>query len=265
MVASAEFSIARAAMEDASILTETCKRAFDSDAEFGASGPGGPPGYDSLDWNKRILGNEYLQYYKILHDDEIVGGFIAGDRGPGYQVCERIWITPENMRKGLGRKTFEVIWEKYPAADLWVLGTPEWNTRTNPFYQSLGFRKIGLTHDYPTWNGIYYEKRMKEGIPQAMSRISNLESGQQRVLLEGEIEAVSRIRTVKSKKTGDDLTVAYATLRNDTGSVKLVLWNDQIRQVKPETCIRIEEGFVKEYRGDLQLSIGQWGMIITLL
>ncbi|MFW9982529.1 MAG: GNAT family N-acetyltransferase, partial [Candidatus Thorarchaeota archaeon] len=152
-------SLERAEIEDAGVLTEICKKAFDSDSEFGAPGLGGPPGYDSVEWNSRIINNRYLQYYKILDGYNIVGGFIVGDRGPNYQVCERIWIDPDHMRKGLGSRAFRLIWNIYPSADLWVLGTPEWNTRTNPFYQSIGFTMIGKTHEY-SWDGIYYEKKI---------------------------------------------------------------------------------------------------------
>ena len=257
-------SILRATTDDASILTDTCKRAFDSDSEFGSPGPGGPPGYDSLDWNITRINNKWLQYYKIIVDDEIVGGFIVGDRGPNYQVCERIWIDPDQMRKGLGSQAFKLIWEKYPSADLWALGTPEWNTRTNPFYQSLGFKQIGKTHEY-SWDGIFYEKRITTGFPEAMSKIEDIHDGQQRIVAEGHVDQIRGPRTVQSRKTGEDLKVSDIILSDDTGSIKLVLWNKQIPQVKENTSIRIDEGYVKTYRDELQLSIGQWGSIITLV
>jgi hypothetical protein len=257
-------TLQRAEVEDAEILTIACRRAFDSDSEFGAPRPGGPPGYDSLEWNIDKIKNRYLQYYKILDGDDIVGGFIVGDRGPNYQVCERVWIDPDQMRKGMGTKAFDLTWEKYPLADLWVLGTPEWNTRTNPFYQSIGFVQIGKTHDY-TWDGIYYEKRITDGFPKAMSRIGDIRDRQQRVILEGYVENISGPRTVSSRKTGETLKVAEVTLSDETGSIKLVLWNQQGPQVKVNTNIRIEEGYVKAYRDELQLNIGQWGMIITLI
>lgn len=250
--------------EDAQILTETCKRAFNSDSDYGAPGLGGPPGYDSLEWNISIINNRYLQYYKILSGDDIVGGFIVADRGHDYQVCERIWLDPENMRKGLGTRTFNLVWKLYPSAEVWVLGTPEWNTRTNPFYQSIGFKQIGKTHDY-SWDGIYYEKRIVDSFPKAMSMIEDIRDGQQRIIVEGRVEDISRTRIVESRKTGEDLKVADVTLSDETGSIKLVLWNDQIPQVKPDTSIRVEEGFAKTYRNEIQMNIGQWGMIITLL
>jgi replication factor A1 len=257
-------TIQLAEVDDADVLTETCRKSFDSDSEFGAPGPGGPPGYNSLEWNIEIIKNQYLHYYKILERNQIVGGFIVADRGPNYQVCERIWIDPNNMRKGMGTKAFDLVWEKYPSADLWVLGTPEWNTRTNPFYQSLGFVQIGKTHDY-SWDGIYYEKRITDGVPNAMSKIEDIRDRQQRVIIEGRVDQIAGPRTVSSRKTGEELKVSDVTLLDETGSIKLVLWNNQIPQVKVNTSIRIEEGYVKTYRDELQMSISQWGMIITLL
>ena len=252
-----------AEIEDTNFLTQTCRKAFDSDVDYGEPSPGGPPGYDSVKWNVDKIKNQYLDYYKILNDGEIIGGFIVGNRGPGYQVCERIWVDPDQMRKGVGTQSFDLIWEKYPSADLWVLGTPEWNTRTNPFYQSIGFKQIGKTHDY-SWDGIYYEKRLTDEFPEAMSKIEDIHDGQQRIIVEGEVESIQGPRTVQSRKTGDALKVADVTLTDDTGSIKLVLWNKQIPQVRPDTRIRIEEGYVKTYRDELQMSVGRWGMIITL-
>jgi len=253
-----------ASSEDAKMLTDTCKRAFDSDSEVGSPGPGGPPGYDSIEWNTGIINNRYLQYYKILSGDEIIGGFIVGDRGPDYQVCERIWVDPERMRGGIGTKAFKLVWELYPSAEVWALGTPEWNTRTNPFYQSLGFVQIGKTHEY-SWDGIYYERRVTDGFPKAMSRIEDIHDGRQRIIIEGRVDKMMAPRTVKSRKTGEDLKIADATLSDETGSIKLVLWNNQIPQVKENTRLRIEEGFAKTYRDELQMSVGKWGGIITLL
>ncbi len=264
MVTTTEITVHTAEVKDAEILTETCKRAYDSDSEVGSPGPGGPPGYDSVEWNTSRIKNQYLQYYKILKGIDIVGGFIAGDRGPGYQVCERIWIDPDYMRKGIGKRTFELIWERYPSADLWALGTPEWNVRTNPFYQKIGFVQIGTTHEH-IWSGNYYEKRIVDGIPRAMSKVGDIHNGQQRVMVDGRVESISSPRTVTSRKTSEELKVADAVISDDTGFIKLVLWNDHIRQVKTNTNIRLEEGYVKEFRDELQLSIGQWGSIITLL
>lgn len=260
-----EVSLQRAQEADAPILTQTCKNAFESDADYGAPGLGGPPGYDSVKWNLDRIHGRFVQFYKILHGNEIVGGFIVGDRGPGYQVCERIWVDPNYMQKGIGTRAFELIWEMYPEADLWALGTPEWNTRTNPFYQSIGFKKIGITRDYATWNGIFYERRMTGGRARAFTDVCDLREGMSRLVVEGRIQKLSLSRSVFSRKTGEQLKVVDAVFSDDTGLVKLVLWNDQIRQVEENSRIRIENGHVKAYQNELQLGIGKWGTVISLL
>ena len=97
-----------------------------------------------------------------------------------------------------------------------------------------------------------------------MSKIEDIRDRQQRVIVEGIVERIVGPRSVKSRKTGEDLTVADVTLSDDTASIKLVLWNNQIPQVKIDTNIRIEEGYVKTYQEELQMTVGRWGTIITL-
>ena len=46
---------------DAETLASICKRAFDSDVDIGAPGPGGPPGYDSPEAQIRFM--KFLDYF----------------------------------------------------------------------------------------------------------------------------------------------------------------------------------------------------------
>jgi len=59
--------------------------------------------------------------------------------------------------------------------------------------------------------------------------------------------------------------LAEATIRDETGMMKLVLWNDQIRQVDVNDKVRIEGGYVRSFRGELQLSISRYGHIVIIL
>ena len=48
------------------------KRAFDDDARrFGGLEKGGPPGYDSVEWQQTMM--EKTLYYKILREEELIG------------------------------------------------------------------------------------------------------------------------------------------------------------------------------------------------
>lgn len=256
-----EITIERASVEDAATLTDICERAFHSDINFGTDGTGGPPGYDSVDWNTRMITSNFEDYYKIMNAGQIVGAFISGTRCKGYYVCERIYVDPESQRKGFGKQAFELVWEKYPEAQVWTLGTPEWNTRTKNFYEKIGFVQIGFTYNVPDWRSRFYQKQITSKLP--IHEIAELEDGMKRVILEGEVTRKYPSRQVKSR-SGDPLTLTEVELSDDTGSISVSLWNQQSNLIQSD-CIRIENGTVKSYRDELQLSVGKFGIIISLI
>lgn len=58
--------------------------------------------------------------------------------------------------------------------------------------------------------------------------------------------------------------LANIKAKDKTGEVKITLWNDQITQVTKGAKIKIENGWVKEYRGELQVSTGKFGKLTLL-
>jgi ssDNA-binding replication factor A large subunit len=58
--------------------------------------------------------------------------------------------------------------------------------------------------------------------------------------------------------------VAQAILSDGKDTIILNLWRDQIKMVKIGDTVRIENAFVKEFRGQLELNIGSDGKIIVL-
>jgi len=85
------------------------------------------------------------------------------------------------------------------------------------------------------------------------------------VEVEARVLEVSEPRQVRSRKTGEPLRVAEAAISDETGSIKLVLWNDQTRQVEANEKIRIENGYVTSFRGEKQLNVGRYGTLVILL
>ena len=57
-----------------------------------------------------------------------------------------------------------------------------------------------------------------------MAKISELSSGQSNVDVEGTIKEIGEKRNIS--KFGRELTVANAILEDDSGTIKLTLWND---------------------------------------
>jgi len=95
-------------------------------------------------------------------------------------------------------------------------------------------------------------------------KIGDLRQGMRRVDVEAKVLEVSEPREVQSRYTGERFKVAEATISDGTGTIKLVLWNEQIEQVNPDDTVRIENGYIKIFRGEMQLNVGRYGKLTVL-
>lgn len=93
--------------------------------------------------------------------------------------------------------------------------------------------------------------------------IKDLRDGMRRVDAEGEVTDISAPREV-SLRTGDQARVADATLTDESGSIKLSLWDDQIDAVKKGAKVRITNGYINTFRGERQLNVGRYGKLEIL-
>lgn len=90
-------------------------------------------------------------------------------------------------------------------------------------------------------------------------KISELKAGAN-CTLEGEIVDMEAPREVTSK-FGKRLRVASATLRDDSGDITLSLWNDDTDKFVQGDKVSISDGWVSDYKGKLQISMGRNGKI----
>ncbi len=94
-----------------------------------------------------------------------------------------------------------------------------------------------------------------------MPNIGQLNKPQNRLEpVEGIIGSISEPRTV-NLKTGGQAQVADAMLKDDTGEIKLTLWDAQIKMVKQGSKIRIENGYISTFRGENSLNVGKYGKL----
>jgi ribosomal protein S18 acetylase RimI-like enzyme len=140
-----DIELERADKRDAPELAAISKRAFHSDQPCGGRGESGPPGYDSPEWQAKMI-REGL-YYKILYEGKMVGGAVVFPQGEGRYYLGRIFIDPQYHRRGIGSQAMDRIFREFPAARTWTLETPPWNTRTAAFYAKLGFQVVGRTRE----------------------------------------------------------------------------------------------------------------------
>jgi replication factor A1 len=85
-----------------------------------------------------------------------------------------------------------------------------------------------------------------------------------RVEVEAQVTEKGNPREVMSRYKDETYTVADAVVADETGSIKLTLWNEQIDQVNVNDKIKIENGYITSFRGEIQLNVGKYGKLTIL-
>jgi len=81
--------------------------------------------------------------------------------------------------------------------------------------------------------------------------------------LQGTIVAKSTPRTVLSR-SGKELLLSTATIKDGSGTIALSLWNDHIDAFSVGDTIRIENALVKRYLGEPQIAIDKHTRLRTI-
>jgi replication factor A1 len=89
--------------------------------------------------------------------------------------------------------------------------------------------------------------------------IADLRNGMKRVSVEATVKEKGTPRQVMSKFGTETYTVADAIVADESGSIKMTLWNEQIAQVKVDDKIKVENGYVTSFKGEVQLNVGKFG------
>jgi len=92
--------------------------------------------------------------------------------------------------------------------------------------------------------------------------IRDLRDGMRRVDVEGEIVNISDPRNVSW--SGGEGRVADCMIKDDSGEIKLTLWNEHIDMVKPGSKVRITNGYTKSFRQEVTLNVGKYGKLDVL-
>ena len=93
-------------------------------------------------------------------------------------------------------------------------------------------------------------------------KIVELKPGMRRVDVSGKIINIDGPRDVQTKFGPGQ--VATATLQDDSGTVKVTLWNENISKVQLNDSVQIENGYVDSFRGELQLNVGRYGKLTKI-
>jgi replication factor A1 len=100
---------------------------------------------------------------------------------------------------------------------------------------------------------------MKGDMENKKVNIKDLRNGMKRVAVEAEVVEKGEPREVRSRYKDETYMVADAVVADETGSIKLTLWNEQIEQVNVGNKVKIDNGYVTSFKGEIQLNVGKFG------
>jgi replication factor A1 len=68
-------------------------------------------------------------------------------------------------------------------------------------------------------------------------------------------------RVVSSQYDQSEHRLTEALIADETGAITLVLWDENINRVSEGDSIKVTNGFVKLFKGRMQLNLGRYGKV----
>jgi hypothetical protein len=107
-----------------------------------------------------------------------------------------------------------------------------------------------LTHNH------LFRKIAARDIPEIPKQIRDLRFGMKRINIKARVVNVPKA-TLVFTRFGNYAHVSNALIADETGSIKLCLWNEKIKEVSVDSVIQIENASVTKFRGETQLKLGR--------
>ncbi len=90
-------------------------------------------------------------------------------------------------------------------------------------------------------------------------KISEIQERQGKIDVEAEV--TSKEEPKEFEKFGNKGKVCVCTIKDDSGEIKLTLWNDDVEKVKVGDKVKITNGYCNEFQGEKQLTAGKFGKL----
>jgi replication factor A1 len=91
------------------------------------------------------------------------------------------------------------------------------------------------------------------------AKVGELTPQSRAVNVTAKVVSKSEIRDIPMGRDGSAHKVCDALVGDETGSIYLTLWDDNIEKVNEDDTIRIENGYVTLFKGNMRLNIGKYG------
>ena len=91
------------------------------------------------------------------------------------------------------------------------------------------------------------------------AKVGELTPQSRAVNVTAKVVSKSEVRDIPMGRDGSAHKVCDALVGDETGSIYLTLWDDNIEKVNEEDTLRIENGYVTLFKGNMRLNIGKYG------
>ena len=105
-----------------------------------------------------------------------------------------------------------------------------------------------------------FRKASKQKIDINPKHIGDLRYGMKRINIKARVVNIPKA-TLVFTRFGEYAHVSNALIADETGSIKLCLWNEKIRAVSVNSVVQIENASVTKFRGENQLRLGKNGRL----
>jgi replication factor A1 len=104
------------------------------------------------------------------------------------------------------------------------------------------------------------------GLRGAMLKVGEIKPGMRNISLQGRVTGTSEARAFK-RRDGEEGKVASLLLQDETGSIRLSLWDEDVKSletIKEGDIVSVEGAYARESLGGLGLNLGSGGRITTI-
>jgi len=195
--------------------------------------------------NKVSVG-EYLAFLSIKYEvdpDKLFYALISAGENQN-STCENLSI---KCRGKLQDKTVLLITKGSKVVAQFPIPREFFLERSNPI---KNFRKTAMLRRHI----------IKRNKGPNFLRIKDLQTGMKQVDLKAKVLEIAK-PTLVFTRFGNYASVANALIADETGTIKLCLWNEQINSISVGDTVQIENARVSTFRGERQLRIGKNGII----
>ena len=92
-------------------------------------------------------------------------------------------------------------------------------------------------------------------------KVGELTPASRAVNVKAKVVSKSEVRNIAAGRDGSPHNVCDALIGDETGSVYLTLWDDNIAKVNDGDTINVGNGYVTLFRGNMRLNVGRYGTI----